>query len=819
MQNQDLLKIEQSILEVWEKNDTRNKVNASRKGKKLFFFLEGPPYANGELHMGHVRGYARKDAVLRYKRMRGFEVFDRAGFDVHGLPIENKVERQLGLTSKRDIETKIGVKNFISKCIEAYKGYVKDSIEVAKRYGTWFDFDNSYIPATAEYMDKSFSIFKAIYDKKLVYKDIQVMPYCVHCGTVLAKGPEVEEEEDTDPSVYIIFKVNNKLSKPKIKINENTYLLVWTTTPWTLPGNMAIAANPKARYVKVKFEEKELILAKERLDSFAKALKISPIIIDEFYGSELGGIYYVSLLEEFVPKQKETRKYHRILLSEELVSMEEGTGLVHIAPAFGPEDFTLARKEKIPLLSIVDTNGKYNADAGKYVGTALIHEANRTIEREIESNGALLGKFSITHSYPHCWRCHEKLIFLPTEQWFININKLKKKIKKQCEKIEWHPSELKQWFVESIDTAPDWVISRQRYWGIPIPIWICASCKHTTVIGSYKELRSKTNSDIRFSSEDLHKPVIDEVTIKCDKCGKDMRRTSDVFDVWYDSGVAHTASLSKEEFTKMFPKAFITEGPDQIRGWFATLMKTSVAVYGKSPFNTIIMQGWVVDAKGEAMHKSKGNYVSAQDLIGKYSMDAVRAFTLSHVVHETLKFSNVEIEEMQAMLILLHNVANMLEEYSTALHYIPTKIKIPRKPSELDLYNTWIVSRLNSVIKNATEDMNNYEIDQSVNEIINFVINDLSRFYLKIAKKRISISSRKEAKSTIDIINYILYNVLLLLAPIVPFNIEDIYLKRYKKKESIFFENWPKTKAILINQNLEKDFQVATEAVTAILNR
>ncbi len=810
------IKNEGEILKYWKEGKILDRLRARNKGNRIFFFLEGPPYANGELHLGHIRGYTRKDAILRYKRMRGYDVFDRAGFDVHGLPIENKVEREMGISSKKDIETKIGVKEFVAECIKAYEKYVPMQVDVALRYGVWFDFENAYIPAKPEYINRSFRIFKKIYEKKLVYKGIKVMPYCLHCGTVLAKGPEIEEEQDTDPSVFVVFKTDIKRSKPKIKLDENTYLLVWTTTPWTLPANMSIAANPKVMYVRASAGDRELILAKDLLDQVAKQCGMSIVVKEEFYGSELEGIYYLNPMEQFIPKQKETRKYHRIIFSEELVSTTDGTGLVHIAPAFGPEDFSLAQKEKIPLLSIVDTDGKYNADAGKYAGIKLIHEANKEIEKELEGIGAMLGKSTISHSYPHCWRCHEKLVYLPTEQWFINVAKLKKKIIRACDKVQWHPQQLKDWFIESINTSPDWAISRQRYWDIPIPIWVCKNCKETEVIGSFEELKSKS-SGINFTSHDLHMPVIDEVTFKCKKCGGEMHRIRDVFDVWYDSGVAHTASLTDEEFKAMFPNAFITEGPDQLRGWFATLMKTSVAVYGKSPFKTILMHGWVVDSKGEAMHKSKGNYISGQDLLGKYPTDAIRAFMLSHIIPENLKFSSSEIEDAQAVLMLLHNIANLLDEYADSAGGA-ARIKKPNNLENMQLYNAWIVSRLNTVIKEMTEGMESYEINNGVVRVLKFVVEDFSRFYLKIAKKRIVESGRKEAKETLNTIDYVLYNLILLLAPVTPFNSEQIYLNRYKFCESVFFEKWPKANEKLIDEKLEKKFDAASEAITALLS-
>ncbi|MCL4411491.1 isoleucine--tRNA ligase [Candidatus Marsarchaeota archaeon] len=814
----DLIKSEEESLAKWEREHTRERVNTFNKEGKPYFFLEGPPYANGELHLGHARGYSRKDAILRFWRMNGRNVFDRAGFDVHGLPTENRVERDLGIKSKREIETGIGVGEFVKACTAAYRTYMKDQIEVAMRYGVWMDFANAYIPAAPDYIEKSFGVFKKIYDKKLVYRGTQVMPYCVHCGTVLAKGPEVEEEDDTDPSIYVLYKVNKELSKPKIELGGGAYLLAWTTTPWTIPGNMLVAVNPTAMYVRASINGREMIVAKDRLDAIAKDFGLSPIVLSEFLGSELDGIYYTNPLEKEVPRQKGFRKYHKVVMSEELVSMAEGSGLLHVAPAYGPEDFALAKSLRAPMLSLVGTDGKYTVDAGKYAGVALIHDANREVEKDLEANGALLAKTQLTHSYPHCWRCHEKLVYLPTEQWFVNVAKMKKRIIRECDRIEWHPPELKRMFLDSIRDAPDWVVSRQRYWGIPMPIWVCDSCGNRKVIGSLDELEQGEGRKVHRTEEDLHKPFIDEITFKCGKCGGTMHRVPDIFDVWYDSGVAHTASLSSDEFTAMYGKSFVTEGPDQIRGWFATLMKTGVAAYNKTPFNTIMLHGWVTDSKGFAMHKSKHNYVGAKDLIGKYPVDAVRLYLTRFVTHENIKFSETGIEEMQGVLMLMHNMANMINEYASVVGYTPKRVKTPRNLEGLDPEDAWIVSRLNSAIAEATEGFDGYETHKSVNAIVDFAVNDLSRFYLKIAKKKIVGSAKGRARKTLDIVNYALFNLILAMAPLAPMNMESIYLRLYHYKESVFMERWPKARQGLIGKELEKDFDVATESITALLN-
>ncbi len=820
----DLIGNEDEVLKYWSEHKTLDKVREMNQGKKVFFFLEGPPYANGELHMGHMRGYTRKDAILRYKRSLGYDVYDRSGFDVHGLPIENKVEKTLNLKSKKDIENEIGVGNFIDQCISLYEENVRGQINVARKYGIWLDFENPYIPASAFYIDKAWEVFKKIHEKGLVYKDLRVMPYCIHCGTALAKGPEVEEEEDTDPSVFVLFKVDAKTSNPKINIPADTYFLVWTTTPWTLPANMSIAVNPKALYVLASMDGKNIILAKQRVDALGSIVGASIIITEQFYGSELKDIHYINPLEKFVQKQADNWKFHKVLLSEEAVNLEDGTGILHVAPSYGPEDFELAKKNNIPAMSIVELDGSYNELAGKYRGLKVIHEANREIEKDLKSIGALVAKTSIRHNYPHCWRCKEKLVYLPTEQWFINIGKIKNRIIKESEKVDWHPEELKKWFISSIEQSPDWVISRQRYWGIPIPLWICDKCKKTRAVGSFKELKEHY-PEIEFDSKALHKPSIDDVVLKCDKCNSNMHRAKDVFDVWYDSGVAHSATIPEEKFKSMYSHAFITEGPDQIRGWFATLMKTGVAAYGKAPFKTVLMQGWVLDEKGEAMHKSKGNYISAHELVGKYSMDATRAFMLSRLTYENLKFSKRDIGEMQQVIGTLYNVSNLIHEYSQAVGYLPKKIKRFKESKLLEKEDAWILSRFNSTIRQVGESLDNYEVYNAINSLTHFLVNDFSRFYLKIAKKRILDGDKKSVKVKIDLVSYIMHDLLIILAPFMPLAAEKLYLDNYGvgrmlgiRQESIFMERWPKFNLNTIDTDLESDFEIANETITALLN-
>ncbi len=812
----DLKRKEEELVSYWKENQIEDRVRAKNKEGKKFYFLDGPPYASGELASHHIWVFTIKDMVLRYKRYRGFNVHDRGGFDVHGLPIENKVERSLNLKSKYEIEHDVGVEKFVDACKAYADEQVEKAIHILKRFGVSLDYENVYIPHRNEYISRGWGIFKKMYERGLLYKDGQPLAYCPHCETTLsAQGPEVEYEDENDPSVFIRFKIDASKDS-KISLREGSYLVIWTTTPWTLPSNMAIAVNPKAIYVNARFGEENYIVAKERLDDLARALGSSSIIESEFYGGELEGTYYISPLEEKVPKQKEYRKYHRILISESFVNINEGTGLLHVAPGHGPEDYKLCRPFKIPTFSPVDDHAKYTEEAGIYVGLSLPLEANKRVLSDLKENGSLLFHGTINHSYPHCWRCSSKLIYRATDQWFIDIQKIKKKMLSENERIAWFPENAKGWFADAIESSPDWCISRQRYWGAPIPIWICSSCKNMDVIGSIDELVEKAG--LESKPEDLHKPHIDRIQIKCNKCGEKMERVKDIFDVWYDSGIAHTASLSDGEFSKLFPADWITESRDQIRGWFSVLLRTSVAVYGKRSFNRVTIGGILKDELGREMHRHLGNTTSSSEVLGISSGDGYRLWCASHPRWLELKLKRQSLDDAYKNIITLYNIGELAKELKTLAEISDKKVKKPSAKS-LENEDLWIVSRLNSLIESFTLSMEDYKLDVAVNELRKFIVEDFSRFYLKFIKQRASTASKKELKKLYGIVSYILYNTVVISSIVIPFASESIYLELFGEEGgSVFLKRWPNADKKLINRDLEEEFEVFQEAAQAVLN-
>jgi isoleucyl-tRNA synthetase len=452
----DLRKRETETLKYWKAHRTNDEIRKRRAGGKVFYFLDGPPYAYTELASHHLWVYAVKDLIVRYKKYRGFRVHDRPGFDVHGVPTENRVERNLKIASKADIETKIGVANFVSDCRKLAEANIRNGIDTLTDFGVSLDFENVYIPFRNEYISKGWEMFKTIYNKGLVYRSLQPLAYCPHCETVLsAQGPEVEYTDDSDPSIFVALRIA-KSSKDRIGFGRNSYLVIWTTTPWTLPANMSIAANPKALYVMVKGDSANYIVAKERLEDFAGATKMSVILEKEFYGSELDGVRYLSPFEDRIPAQKGSRKYHKVILSETFVNVSEGTGLLHVAPGHGIEDAKLGKAHRIPFFSPVDEHSTYTADAGAYSGLKIPDEANERVLADLASLGALLFRGETRHSYPHCWRCSSRLIYRATEQWFINIQRIKRRMIGANRKVIWHPEIGGGWFEDAVESSPDW---------------------------------------------------------------------------------------------------------------------------------------------------------------------------------------------------------------------------------------------------------------------------------------------------------------------------------------------------------------------------
>ena len=777
----DYEKIEKEMLEFWEREKVYEKAKKKNKNGKRFYFVDGPPYATGEIHPGTAWNKAIKDAMCRYYRMVGYNVRAQAGYDTHGLPIEVKVEKLLEIKKKSEIEEKFGIERFITECKNFADKYIGIMTNQFKRIGVWMDWDNPYITYRDGYIEKSWETLKMAYEKRLMHEGEYVLPYCYRCETTLANY-ELEYDEESDPSIFVKFRIKGK---------SDEFLLVWTTTPWTLVSNMACMVHPDYDYVKVMFGEEAYIFAKARMGEVERILKKSGIIIEEMKGKELEGIEYEHPFQDKI--KKEYRR--RVVLSDRYVTLEEGTGIVHTAPGHGPEDFAVGKEYGIEIFSPVDEEGRYTEEAGEFKGMN-VREANPKIIEVLRERGALVHEERIRHRYPHCWRCKTPLIYIATNQWFIDISKLKNEMLAEAKKIKWIPEFGKERFLQFVENAPDWCISRQRYWGIPLPVWKCEKCTEIKVVGKRKELGEEV--------KELHRPYVDRIKFRC-SCGGEMRRVPDVLDVWFDSGNAMWAELTDEEAKEWGEVSdLIIEGHDQIRGWFYSLLGSGIVRYGKSPYKNLMMHGFFVDEKGEKMSKSLGNFVPIEEIVQKQGADAFRLWGLSNPIYEDLKFMWAEMKEAKDVLNILYNLELFLER-----NY--KEKRGGRK--KLSVEDRWMVSRMNSVLKEYNKAFLGMEPHRAVKALKNFIVEDFSRFYMKLAKERIA---EGEDSAAIETIYESLLFSIKLLAPIAPFISEYIYQKfyrKYEKEESVHLLRIGKENKKKINKELEEEMEIAKEII------
>ncbi|MBI4019618.1 MAG: isoleucine--tRNA ligase [Candidatus Aenigmarchaeota archaeon] len=775
---------EQEIQEFWNKNASYQKAKALRSKGKKFYFLDGPPYATGAIHMGTAWNKVLKDAYIRYFRMRGFNVRDQPGYDTHGMPIENKVEKELGLTSKPDIE-KLGVETFIKKCREFATKYIGVMNSQFIDLGVWMDFSKPYLTLDKEYIEGGWATFKTGFEKGLLYQGFYPVHVCPHCQTAVAYN-EIEYMKATDPSVYVKFKVNGKAE----------YLVIWTTTPWTLPANAGVMVHPEEEYARVQAGKDILIIAKPLVSKVMEKAGIADFkILETFKGKKLEGVQYEHPLKDKVTAQQKIQG--RVILSSHYVTMEDGTGLVHTAPGHGEEDYKAGKEAGLPIISPVNMDGTYNEEAGDYKGL-FVKKANKTIIEDLSKKGALLKEESYTHDYPKCWRCSSPLLEMAVKQWFFRVTEIRKKLMEENEQVNWQPAWAKKRFANWLESLSDWPISRQRYWGIPLPIWTC-ECGETKVVGSADELPVKI--------QDLHRPYVDEILLPC-KCGKKMKRIPDVLDVWFDSGLAAWASLgypkNKEEFKNWWPCDFQTEGPDQIRGWWNSQLITSVITFNQRPFNNILFHGFVLDAHGIKMSKSKGNVVDPFDVVKKHGRDVLRYYLLHSPPWDDFYFKWLDVDEIAKSFIVIENTFNFLKTY------VPDANHVTLKKAE----DRWIISRLNTIIREYNRAFSAYEGHKAIESLHDFLLNDFSRWYIKLVRERTwpayEGSDKKEAF-------YALYEVArksaILLAPVCPFIAEKAYQDVLKPlgsaKESVHHEDMPEADEKLIDEKLELDMQIA----------
>ena len=808
----------------WNKIKLSEKVMKKNKGKEPYFLLDGPPYANFVPHVGHIRNTVYKDLHVKLAFMQGFDVLFQPGFDTHGLPIENMVEKKLNFKSKLDI-VKYGVDKFNKECRENAATNMKLWMEVYGDLGSWYVWKDPYFTYNNKYLESAWWTFKKMWDAGMVYEGKKPVFWCPSCQTSLA-GYETTDSYKmlSDPSVYILFKVKKK----------DEYLLVFTTTPWTLISNVAVAAHPEHTYVKVETTEgKKLILAKARLP-LLEEFEITYKVLEEFKGKKLDGLEYEGIID--VPAQKElnkNEKAHRVYMSipilkervaakmalkkgvkggdvfEDFVNVSDGTGLVHVACGHGKTDNEFGQKYNLPEVSPLDDECKYTDEAGMFKGV-FVKKADDDIIATLQKTGNLLHSGKISHKYPVCWRCKAPLIFRMSNQWFLKVDKIKDKMLKFNNEVNWYPEFARERFANWVANADDWNFSRQRYWGIPIPIWKC-ECGEINTMGSMEELKKNATEKVK-DDFDLHNAS--KIKVKCKECKKPVSRINEIFDVWFDSGVAPWASLgypfeNKKLFESHYPVSRINESQDQIRGWFYSLMFCGVSAHGKQPYETVSMPGWVLDQKGEKMSKSLGNVVTAKDCLASYGADATRLYYMIDTApYETQKFNiNTIKKEIWSILNILWNLQTYLIEQAKTI----------KKGKLSEPEDRWIISRLNSAIKDYSMGLEKFEYHIGTRILTNFITNNLSREYIQWVRER--VDSKDET------VAYVLYEslvaVLKLLAPVCPFITERIFQnfkENYKLKvESVHLEDWPAVDVKLIDSKLEKAFEVAKQIIQGIL--
>jgi isoleucyl-tRNA synthetase len=792
---------EEKVLEFWQRERIFERSVREREGRPRFVFYEGPPTANGRPHFAHLLARVYKDLFPRYKTMRGFYVPRKAGWDCHGLPVELEVEKELGLSTKAEIEN-LGVEKFVRACRASVDRYIREWEKMMVRLGFWIDLAHPYITYTDDYIESLWWMLKEIHRKGLLYKGHKILPYCPRCGTPLSSHEVAQGyRRVSDPSVFVRMPLADE---------PGVSLLVWTTTPWTLPANVALAVAEDAPYAEVLFRGERLILAKPRLPAVLGEAQV----LREFPGRELVGRNYLPLY----PLAGEGA--YRVV-GAEFVSMEEGTGIVHIAPAFGEEDYELGKREGLPFLQPVDRAGRFTQDFSLCAGL-FVKEADPKIVEDLRAKGRLFRAETYEHEYPFCWRCDTPLLYYAMDSWFIATTKEKERIIEENERIVWHPGHVGSGrFADFLASMRDWALSRERYWGTPLPVWTCSSCGHMEVVGSRKELVEKAVDPELASTVELHRPYVDRVELRC-PCGGRMRREPYVLDTWFDSGSMHTAQWhfpfeNLEEFRASYPADFICEGLDQTRGWFYTLLVTGVLVHGATPYRRVLVTGLGLDAEGQKMSKSRGNVIDPLPLADQYGADAIRWYLLSESAPWTER--RLSAEGVKAarfgFLETVRNCHDFFALYAAIDGFDPGANFIPwEKRPALD---RWLGSRLSQAVEEVTAALDAYDVVRATRALEDFV-DDLSNWYIRASRPRFWGSGLGEDKlSAYHTLYFVLKNLSLLLAPFTPFLAEAMWqnLRTDEDPVSVHLADWPSP--LFRDRSLEEQMGRVREVVELAL--
>ena len=799
----DFAKTEKKILKFWKDKKIFEKLKKKNQGKKHWSFIDGPITANNPMGVHHAWGRTYKDLFHRYKALQGFDARYQAGFDCQGLWVEVEVEKEMGFKTKKDIE-KFGVAPFVQACKDRVLKYSEIQTKQSIRLGQWMDWENSYYTMSDENNYAIWGFLKKCKEKGLLYKGRDVVPWCPRCGTAISQHEILTEEykEITHKSIFV---------KLAVKGAQKTFFLVWTTTPWTLPANVALAVNPKLTYVKIQDKQKNIFIClKDKADLVPEGK-----IIEEFLGKKLEGLEYQAMFDELEAVKNEIKKQdHKVVLWEDVVE-DEGTGIVHIAPGCGQEDFKLSKENKLTAINPTDGESRYHKGFGFLEGK-LVNESAESIFKNLEKKELVFRIENYRHRYPTCWRCKSELIFRLVDEWYISMDKLRALLMQTTKKINWIPSFGLDRELDWLKNMQDWLISKKRYWGLALPIYECEKCGNFEVIGSKEELKERAVSGWKkFDGNSPHKPYIDEVKIKCSKCGEIVSRIPDVGNPWLDAGIVSFSTMKyyedKEFWEKWFPADLISESfPGQFKNWFYSMIVMSAVLENTNPTKTVFSYALVRDEKGEEMHKSKGNAIWFDDAIEDVGADPMRWMYSRQNPAYNLNFSYSAVEEIKRKLLTLYNVFSFLDNYIDK-----EKTLTGNLPETNNILDKWIISRFNALVGKVSSNLDKYNVAIATLSIEEFFIKDLSLWYVRRSRKRFGQESN-ESQEALQTLYYVLLNLLKIMSPIVPFFSEEMYLnvKTQGMPESIHLNDWPKVDKRKIDKELEEKMEQIREIVT-----
>ncbi|MGI6778053.1 MAG: isoleucine--tRNA ligase [Acetivibrionales bacterium] len=802
--NLDFVKRENEVLDFWKKNNIIEKTINMREGCPTFTFYDGPPTANGKPHIGHILTRVIKDIIPRYKTMKGYKVIRKAGWDTHGLPVELEVEKMLGISGKPDIE-KYGVEPFIKKCKESVWKYENEWRRMSERVGFWADMDNPYVTYHNTYIESVWWALKKIWDQDLLYKGHKIVPYCPRCGTSLSSHEVAQGYKDVkEASIFVKFRVKGE---------KQVFFMAWTTTPWTLPSNVALTINPDVTYVKVKCSDEVYIMAEALVGNVVEE---QHEIIERMPGKSLIGMEYEPLFD-FAKVDK--KAYY--IVSGDFVTLTDGTGIVHTAPAFGEDDARVGRENDLPFVQLVNEQGLFKDEVKPWKGV-FVKDADPEIIKNLDQRNLLYKQVAYEHSYPFCWRCDTPLLYYARDTWFIKMTEVRERLVKNNKKINWLPESIRDGrFGNFLENVVDWSLSRERYWGTPLPIWEC-ECGHRHVVGSIKELK-EMGEDVPDNIE-LHKPYIDNVYLKCPQCktGK-MKRVTEVIDCWFDSGAMpfaqwHYPFENEDIFNENYPADFISEALDQTRGWFYTLHAIATLLFDQPSYKNCIVLGLVQDKDGQKMSKHKGNVVDPWTVLDKQGADAVRwyFYTASAPWLPSRFYEEAVSEAQRKFMGTLWNTYAFYVLYANIDKFNPMDYKL--EYGKISIMDKWILSRLHSLIKNVDKNLDNYRITEPGRAIQEFT-DDLSNWYVRRSRERFWQKEMNQDKINAYMTLYtVLETLTRIIAPFVPFMAEEIYQNLVRSvdasaPDSVHLCYFPEVQENLINTELEKNMDLVLKLV------